>query len=1614
MVPAQPVILPVGSSSVCLGDTVTLRLGSGSSGMSMYSWFKGGNPQPAATDTLRVWQQGVSWYAVEVWSAEGCRSKLSDSLEVSIGNPRARVDVAGGGKVCYGGSVRLEGSGTLVGSGRMVEKYLWRRSDGYRDTTYVGGREVQGSGDGRQTQVYTYTLAVRDNEGCQSEETGPVQVTFLRQPQLTAVRLDSVCDGESALLTAQPGGQGRYRWSVYKNYKWQKPRDPGVEATDPIATPDYVLAGVTAADGGRYMVQVTSVDGCEAKLEGQLRVNPLPPAPQLKDVLGGVCYGDSVRLELESADAPRYEWRLRESGGSERALVGSSSVYMAKRSGTYSVRSVSAEGCRSTGADEKAVSVYANPGAPQLTALVKVCAGDRGTLEAQGSATLYRWYHVDTTGGTYTYSPAGGIPGIAGSVYGVESDAAGHYAAMAYAEYTTTEGGRLQCFSGYSNVGEVKRFERPAPPTLEYRRASSLGDGNACDGDVVTLEASGLLANDRYQWRVNGADDRVTTVDSVQVRGVGRGRYSVLVEGGNGCLSPSSVELAVTIHPRPEVKIAGSDTAPWRTSCGEAVQLQAGSAPGAYTWYNGGVPILGETSSHYEVKPNADRTVRVEGRYSVSMVSAEGCASLSQSSAVDVFIRPLPPELRVESPADTCAGVRGVALRASPSGAGGYEWLFERREGGEVKLETVQRASSDTSFQLAALEERHGGRYWVRVENQFGCRSEAYGDVRVNASPARPTVEGSLSRRLCAGDTVEIQAYTFSEGATYRWYVGGELQSGAKGGSYTARVAGVYAVSGVSAQGCESEASVVEVEVRPNPEKPVIAPYSDTIRVCADGQVVVRGISAGAKAWQWYTVNAMGYYEQILKDGDSSHLLVNSSGRYAVSAQVEHVGAGWTLLCSSMSDPKVLELNPMLQAPIIRMAEDASGGEVSSGCDGDELVLKATMGAGSPPVSRYRWFKDGVEQVAVTDSVYLATKVEAARYEVEATSDKGCPSGRSNPREATIYPRPKVNIVVDGSTRLETCGEPVTLQAEMDPPEHGASYEWYENGVEQASAKTSPLYVVRSNADRTVGKMATVHLFVTDRHGCRSASRSNEVPVNIRELPANPEATVDSARGVCENESATMRVSPSGAGTYRWFRVSGRSYDTLGISSDTVYVASRVQVGDAGQYAVEVTNSYGCTSARKGVTNLNVLNLPVVRIREERACESWTSEHTVDFGEPKGGVFSGWGCDGGKFSPADVHSGKAVVTYTYRGPNGCENSDTKTIELIPLPNRPFVTAGGATSVCEDSISVELTASVATLEEDAGRYSYSYQWRKDGFDLPGEDGVSYVAQKAGAYTVRARNQGLCWADSASEVVRVSVLDLPETPVIATLNPFKCPGGSTALFVASMERGIFQWYKGDSRRMERILNEIDSVYGATEVGQYAVDLMGENGCRSALSDPITVGEYAPPAQPQIAASQDALYAGLDYKLLVRNPQAGYEYEWYKSDLSAGVSGVELPVVNLDGGDTGRYTVRVSDEHGCHAWSEDYLLAWDDAPLLIPNVFTPNGDGINDYFQILGLEDFAENRLDILNKQGRLIFTQKNYHNRWNGEGRPNDVFFYRLTLKRQDGSSFIRRGFVHLKN
>ena len=82
-----------------------------------------------------------------------------------------------------------------------------------------------------------------------------------------------------------------------------------------------------------------------------------------------------------------------------------------------------------------------------------------------------------------------------------------------------------------------------------------------------------------------------------------------------------------------------------------------------------------------------------------------------------------------------------------------------------------------------------------------------------------------------------------------------------------------------------------------------------------------------------------------------------------------------------------------------------------------------------------------------------------------------------------------------------------------------------------------------------------------------------------------------------------------------------------------------------------------------------------------------------------------------------------------------------------------------------------------------------------------------------------------------------------------------------------------------------------------------------------------------------------------------------------------------------------------------------------LIIPNVFTPNGDGKNEKFDIGGLDKYPSSALYVYNRWGAMVYQSKDYRNNWDGTGLNAGSYFYTLEVHKADGVK-IYKGWVEI--
>ena len=80
---------------------------------------------------------------------------------------------------------------------------------------------------------------------------------------------------------------------------------------------------------------------------------------------------------------------------------------------------------------------------------------------------------------------------------------------------------------------------------------------------------------------------------------------------------------------------------------------------------------------------------------------------------------------------------------------------------------------------------------------------------------------------------------------------------------------------------------------------------------------------------------------------------------------------------------------------------------------------------------------------------------------------------------------------------------------------------------------------------------------------------------------------------------------------------------------------------------------------------------------------------------------------------------------------------------------------------------------------------------------------------------------------------------------------------------------------------------------------------------------------------------------------------------------------------------------------------------------NMFTPNGDGVNDYFEIPGLLSYPNNELLVFNRYSDKVYQKRGYANDWDGSNLPQGNYYYFLTIYLDNNVVQKYSGFVAIK-
>ena len=100
--------------------------------------------------------------------------------------------------------------------------------------------------------------------------------------------------------------------------------------------------------------------------------------------------------------------------------------------------------------------------------------------------------------------------------------------------------------------------------------------------------------------------------------------------------------------------------------------------------------------------------------------------------------------------------------------------------------------------------------------------------------------------------------------------------------------------------------------------------------------------------------------------------------------------------------------------------------------------------------------------------------------------------------------------------------------------------------------------------------------------------------------------------------------------------------------------------------------------------------------------------------------------------------------------------------------------------------------------------------------------------------------------------------------------------------------------------------------------------------------------------------------------------------------------------------------------------YIQVKDKDRFFIPNIITPNNDGLNDTWKLDFLADYPEHQITVYNRNGKIVFRATNYQNDWDGTGKGNSgyVAYFNLangiyTYVIELGNKEILKGWLEIR-
>lgn len=516
------------------------------------------------------------------------------------------------------------------------------------------------------------------------------------------------------------------------------------------------------------------------------------------------------------------------------------------------------------------------------------------------------------------------------------------------------------------------------------------------------------------------------------------------------------------------------------------------------------------------------------------------------------------------------------------------------------------------------------------------------------------------------------------------------------------------------------------------------------------------------------------------------------------------------------------------------------------------------------------------------------------------------------------------------------------------------------------------------NAMATGLTAGTYVVTVTDVYGCRD----NETviitqPTQLTVLPLMNE-TVSCNGG---SDGAATAIANGGVPPYQYV------WNTSPAQSTQVATGLA-----AGQANVVVTDGHGCSNnATVNIIEPNPLtissNIIPVRCYGE---SNGAITAVVNGGTPQ--YFYEWSTNPPQTVPTALNLPKGNYQVTVTDGNGCSGSASF---FLNEPDTLVVRATATDAVCTWTKTGTGTAIVT-----GGNGSYDYRWNS----VPPQGTQTATNLEAGIYIVTVNDPKGC-VDTA----RAYVGQPNPVPFPIAVHDSVCPGES-AMMAAIAEPGLkVNWYRTPSDEIPFFTGTKVNVPDMNKTVFYQIEAEDSKGCKSPRF-PVFAWVYNLPlvdftGSPLKTELPDAVVNFEPSRSMDRN--AIYSWSWNFGD-GGQVSSYVAPSYQYGNEGTYDITLTVVDTNGCvNKITKKALVEVSKlVSVFVPNAFSPNGDGVNDYFS-LEYRLISEFTIVIYDRWGNQVYTSNDLKFKWdgttNGQPNPDGTYVYIIKGKAADGSA-----------